>query len=67
MAKKSLNLTGTAGQVYDLDKIEKETRLNAEKPLVVQVHKYTNDQAANPSELKLGQIWLSKKETSSGS
>ena len=67
MAKKSLNLTGTAGETYDLDAIEAETRLNAAKPLVVQVHKYnlqsTNGKTnPNPSNLQLGQMWLSKKD-----
>jgi hypothetical protein len=69
MAKKSLNLTGTAGQTYDLDQIEQETRLNAERPLVIQVHKYNPasqlselNKNPNPSSLKLGQMWLSKKD-----
>jgi hypothetical protein len=70
MAKKSLNLTGTAGQTYDLDQIEQETRLNAERPLVIQVHKYNpasqlseENKKPNPSNLKLGQMWLSKKDS----
>jgi hypothetical protein len=63
MAKKSLNLTGTAGQTYDLDQIEQETRLNAERPLVIQIHKYNPtselselNKNPNPSNLKLGQM-----------
>ena len=71
MAKKSLNLTGTTNVNYDLDAIEQETRLNAERPLVVQVHKYNPNSALselnkkpNPSNLKIGQMWLSKKDSS---
>lgn len=70
MAKKSLNLTGTAGQTYDLDQIEQETRLNGERPLVIQVHRYNpasplseENKNPNPSNLKLGQMWLSKKDS----
>lgn len=65
MAKKSLNLTGTPGQEYDLDKIKAESRDNKEKPLVVQVHRYNpassipENKTPNPSKLKIGQMWLS--------
>jgi len=69
MAKKSLNLTGTSDTTYDLDAIANETRLNAAKPLVVQVHRYNANSTLselnknpNPSTLQLGQMWLSKKD-----
>ena len=68
MAKKSLNLTGTSGVNYDLDKIAAETRSNTFKPLVVQVHKYNPNSAdttkrnPNPANLTIGQIWLSKED-----
>jgi hypothetical protein len=69
MAKKSLNLTGTSGQTYNLDGIAAETRINSVKKLVVQVHEYNPDsvdeakRAPNPSNLVVGQIWLSKRNT----
>ena len=65
MAKKSLNLKATNGVTYDLDKIKDENRTNSAKELVVQVHEYDpNDPESkpNPSNLKVGQIWLTKKK-----
>lgn len=67
MAKKSLNLTGTSGQTYNLDDIAAETRVNSVKKLVVQVHEYNPDSAdeakrsPNPANPVVGQIWLSKR------
>lgn len=69
MAKQSLDLTGTSGTEYDLDKISEETRDNSEKVLKVQVYKYNpqsidpNRREPNPLELEIGQIWLSKKDS----
>jgi hypothetical protein len=66
MAKKSLNLTGTANKAYDLDEIEAQNRVNSAKDLVVMVHRYnpnsTNPAKRSPNPLspKIGQIWLSK-------
>jgi hypothetical protein len=68
MAKKSLNLTGTAGVNYDLGKISSETRDNSIKPLVVQVHKYNpnstdpSKRSPNPKDLMIGQIWVAKED-----
>jgi hypothetical protein len=66
MAKRSINLTGTEGKVYDLDKIAQEARDNYTKDLVVQIHVYDPnapleaDRLPNPANPKIGQIWLSK-------
>ena len=61
--KKSLNLTGTSDTTYDLDAIAAETRLNAAKPLIVQIHRYNANSELNelnknpnPSNLLLGQM-----------
>lgn len=62
MAKKTLNLVGNSEEVYDLDKISENTRDNSDLPLVLQVHKYRVGEDPNPSNLKIGQIWLSKRE-----
>jgi len=68
MAKKSLNLTGTSGVSYDLDKIASETRSNQSKPLIVQIHKYNPNSLdasrrnPNPSNPTIGQIWLSSED-----
>ena len=56
----NLNITGTSGRTYNLDQIEGDNRTNAEKPLVVQVFKYAKGQNPNPTNLVVGQIWLSK-------
>jgi len=67
MAKKSLNLTGTSNKTYDLDNIEAENRTNDSRDLVVQIHEYNpessdpNKRSPNPKNLKIGQIWLSKR------
>jgi hypothetical protein len=69
MAKRSINLTGTQGKVYDLDKIAAEARDNYEKDLVVQIHTYdptVPGQSPNPANPKVGQIWLSKKISTGG-
>jgi hypothetical protein len=68
MPKKTLNLTGTTGTTYDLDKIEAENRMDSASKLVVHVHQYDPElgQSPNPSNLKLGQIWLSKKVSGNG-
>jgi hypothetical protein len=66
MAKKSLNLTGTASKAYDLDEIEASNRTNSAKDLVVMVHRYNPNstdptkRSPNPLNPKIGQIWLSK-------
>jgi len=39
MARRILNLTGTSGKEYDLDKIESQSRINSDEELVVQVWK----------------------------
>jgi hypothetical protein len=59
--KTTLNITGTSGRTYNLDEIEADNRTNAAKPLVVQVYKYVKGQDPNPSDLTVGQIWLSKQ------
>jgi hypothetical protein len=68
MAKKTLNLTGTTGTNYDLDQIQAENRMDSSKSLLVQIHEYdpTLGQSPNPSNPKLGQIWLSKKVNGTG-
>lgn len=60
MAKKTIGITGTPGRSYDLDKIEQDNRLNGEQQLVVQVYKYKAGESPNPSDLKIGQIWISQ-------
>ena len=72
MGKKTLsaNIVGTAGTTYDLDELEKDSRTNSEKSLVLQVWKYNPDskdpakQKPNPPQLKIGQIWISQKDPS---
>ena len=69
MAKKTIsaNIVGTPGTHYDLDELEKNSRTNSEKTLVVQVWKYNpksedeTKRSPNPPNLKIGQIWLSKR------
>ena len=63
MAKKTINITGTQGTTYDLDKIKSDSRTNGATPLVVQIHKYAKGQNPNPENLQIGQIWLSKLDT----
>lgn len=64
-----INLTGTAGHVYDLDEMEagsqKASRSNSSRELVVQVWKWNPNlpaphNVANPENPAIGQIWLSK-------
>lgn len=73
---RSINLSGTPGKQYDLDELStKNTRGSADEELLVQVwywnpngiESYKNDQEKyeqhkkpNPSNLKIGQVWLSK-------
>lgn len=68
MAKKSLNLRGTTGVDYDLDKISQETRDNPNKALVIHVHRYHPRHPVlnktNPAVPAIGQIWLSKLDSS---
>lgn len=63
MVKKTLNITGTSGTVYDLDAITAENRTNSTAPLVVQVFEYTAGNNPNPTNLQVGQMWMSKKVT----
>lgn len=63
---KSINLTGTAGKTYNLDKINKDTR-TGEGELLVQVWKWNPNlpkenphSQPNPPSPVLGQMWLSK-------
>lgn len=64
MAKKVINITGTKGATYNLDDIKKDSRSNNETPLVIQVHTYKKGENPNPSNLKEGQLWMSKLEDS---
>lgn len=69
MAKKTIgvNIQGTPSTTYDLDEIQADSRLNSEKSLVVQVWNYnpnssdSSKKSPNPPNLKIGQIWLSKR------
>ena len=64
--KKSINLTGTSGKEYDLDKLSTEgTRTDTDSKLLVQVWKWNpaaedDHKYPNPSDLEDGQMWLSK-------
>lgn len=67
MPKKSINLTGTEGQTYNLDDLAQDTRTNEEESLVVQIwywspfYKDTNPHSKpNPPKPALGSVWLSK-------
>lgn len=62
MAKKTLNIKGTSDKNYDLDEIQEQRRDNPDLDLVVQIHEYTDGENPNPENIKLGQIWLSKKK-----
>lgn len=71
MARRILNLTGTSGKEYDLDKIESQSRINSDEELVVQVWKWNPNEEKykdkgrnqpNPPNPKVGQLWLSKLE-----
>lgn len=73
---KSINLSGTPGKKYDLEKISSQnTRTAADEELLVQIwywnpngiasysndeEKYENHKKPNPPSPKIGQIWLSK-------
>lgn len=63
---KSINLTGTAGEKYNLDDMRKDTR-KADGELLVQVWKWNPNLPAenphskpNPPSLVVGQMWLTK-------
>ena len=60
--KKTLNLTGQSGKTYDLDALNTESRLDASKKLVVQIHEYSEGENPNPENPSIGQIWLSVKK-----
>lgn len=62
MGKKTLNLSGKPGTEYDLEEMKQGVRSNKEKPLIIQVHEYEDKKDANPKNLRVGQIWLSKKK-----
>ena len=59
MPKRTINLTGTSGATYDIDEIAKDSRLNGETPLLVQVYKYHTGESPNPANPAIGQIWIS--------
>ncbi len=61
MGKKTINITGTSDRTYDLDAISDDSRLNSSSTLLVQIHKYKKGESPNPSNLQIGQIWLSKQ------
>ena len=68
MAKKSINLTGTSGITYDLDKIATDkTRVDSSNQLLVEIWEWNPDAAnedhrkPNPPSPAVGRIWLSKK------
>jgi len=69
MPKKTFgaNIQGTPGTTYDLDEIQADSRTNSDKSLVVQVWNYNPNsddptkRSPNPPNLKIGQIWLSKR------
>lgn len=54
-----LEITGTSDKQYDLDEIIEDSRANSEKPLIVQVHSYSAGESPNPSNLQVGQFWVS--------
>lgn len=66
----SFNLTGSKGKEYDLDEIQDNSRLNSDKDLIIQIHRFNPNsknpdlRSPNPKDIKLGQIWLSKEDTS---
>lgn len=66
---KNINLKGTAGNTYDLDELSKQgTRTSTDEELIVQIW-YWNPllpaenphSKPNPENLKVGQMWLSRK------
>ena len=63
---RNINLTGTSGKEYDLDKLSTEgTRDDSNSELIVQIWKWNpnakdDHKYPNPPDPKLGQIWLSK-------
>lgn len=69
MAVKSINLQGTSGQTYDMDKlVSSNTRTSSDESLVVQIWMWnpnlTNSHKnPNPPAPSIGQIWLSKLVT----
>jgi hypothetical protein len=62
MPKKTIDLTGTSGKTYDLDRIEAEKRTNSSKELVIQVVEYGDGESPNPANPAIGQIWLSVRK-----
>jgi hypothetical protein len=67
MAKKSINLTGTSGKTYDLEKIATEnTRLDSDSQLLVEIWEWNPEannedhRKPNPPSPAVGRIWLSK-------
>lgn len=61
MAKQKFTIEGTENKTYNLDEISNDNRENADKPLIVQVYTYTKGQNPNPKNLKIGQLWVSKR------
>lgn len=73
---KSINLSGTSGKKYDLDELQKNTRVDSDSKLLVQIWywnpdgiesykndnvKYNEHKQPNPPKPVIGQIWLSKR------
>ena len=68
---KNINLKGTTGKKYDLDKLSEDTRTNSGSELLVQIWQWCPDlpdttgvlkdhREPNPPSPKIGQLWLSK-------
>ena len=68
---KNINIKGTSGKKYDLDKLSADTRTNSSNELLVQIWQWCPDlpntnekmkdhQEPNPPSPKIGQMWLSK-------
>ena len=70
---RSINIVGTEGRSYDMDKItESNTRNDSSKPFVLHIKLYnplSADAAIKsviPTDVKIGSIWVARKDSSIG-
>ncbi len=61
MPAKHVNIKGTDGRTYDMTALAAESRADSTKRLTVQVYEYRDGSSPNPSNLMIGQMWISRK------
>jgi hypothetical protein len=61
MPAKHVSVKGTSGRTYDMNALAAESRADSTKKLTIQLHEYKDGEKPNPSDLMIGQIWISRK------